>query len=441
MRERREVCYRRQMGQNEMMICVDSRREECYETRMMKYNEIPGLLKFAFRRMDDKCWFCYQITSCQPLARLVETQTLKAEPLRQLLHGMIQTFQGLGEYLLSEEQILLEPEFLYIDLDDWTPRLCLMPGKEGDFTREFSQLLQFLLEKTDHRDKEAVALIYGLYRESLKENYGFETFWERLADPEHKDAEQEEREEHSWSQKEEVREPEPALELDEKEAPAAGQSLMWGAYFLSIPFLALFLLWIWKGRQGLWQYGLVFGIGSTVLAAVLSFLSLVRQDTGSAVKRLQKDKGNRRKSEKNEDVPSWAMIFEAEEEGEGNEQEKPSEVSLEEDCTHTTLLWSQPKQEECFCLVSVDGKNENIAIRYYPFLIGKQENLSDHVLNRDTVSRLHIRLDREDEICHLTDLNSTNGTSVNGRRLEANETVALSLGDEIVIADQRFRFQ
>ena len=33
--------------------------------------------------------------------------------------------------------------------------------------------------------------------------------------------------------------------------------------------------------------------------------------------------------------------------------------------------------------------------RYYPFIIGKQENLVDHVLNRETVSRLHLRIDQK----------------------------------------------
>lgn len=445
MKESGEVCYRRQMGQNEMMICVDSKREGYYETRMLKHNEIPGLLKFSLRRMDDKCWFCYQITSRQPLVRLVETQPLKAEPLRRLLYGMIQTFLGLSEYLLSEEQILLEPEFLYIDLDDWTPKFCLMPGKEGDFSREFSQLLQFLLEKTDHRDKEAVALIYGLYRESLKENYGFEGLLERLAEPGRGDGEKE-KEYRNRKVESEVADVEaaPILELPEKEEQVSKQNLNPVVSFLSIPILALLLLWIWKGPQGLWEYGMFLGIGSTVLAVVLTVFYLWRQGIAGVVMKWNKDKKRPEKSEEKEAVPSWAMIFEAEEaaeEGSQKEQEEVLEVSLEEDGTHTTLLWSQPEKDGCRCLVSADGKNEDIEIRYYPFLIGKQENLSDYVLNRGTVSRLHIRLDREAEVCSLTDLNSTNGTSVNGRRLEANETVTLSSGDEILIADQRFRFQ
>ena len=55
---------------------------------------------------------------------------------------------------------------------------------------------------------------------------------------------------------------------------------------------------------------------------------------------------------------------------------------------------------------------EDILIPYFPFIIGKHEELVDYVLNRSTVSRLHVRIDREGEEYRITDLNSTNGTMV-----------------------------
>ena len=40
----------------------------------------------------------------------------------------------------------------------------------------------------------------------------------------------------------------------------------------------------------------------------------------------------------------------------------------------------------------------------------------------------------------ITDLNSTNGTSVNGHFLETNESMTISPGDQLSFADQRYRF-
>ena len=83
----------------------------------------------------------------------------------------------------------------------------------------------------------------------------------------------------------------------------------------------------------------------------------------------------------------------------------------------------------------------DILIPYFPFIIGKHEELVDYVLNRSTVSRLHVRIDREGEEYRITDLNSTNGTMVGGRLLEANETAGICTGDEICIADLYFTFR
>ena len=89
-------------------------------------------------------------------------------------------------------------------------------------------------------------------------------------------------------------------------------------------------------------------------------------------------------------------------------------------------------------LVSAGEENEDIAVGYVPFVIGKHTGLADYILNKSTVSRFHVRITEEDGQYFLTDLNSTNGTKVNGRLLAANEKVVLSQGDEVWIAEEKY---
>src|SRR5262245_28113613 len=49
------------------------------------------------------------------------------------------------------------------------------------------------------------------------------------------------------------------------------------------------------------------------------------------------------------------------------------------------------------------------------------------------VSSKHARVDRTSGSLHLTDLGSTNGTTVNGRKIEANSPVELKNGDKAMI--------
>ncbi len=71
-----------------------------------------------------------------------------------------------------------------------------------------------------------------------------------------------------------------------------------------------------------------------------------------------------------------------------------------------------------------------------PFVVGRDES-ADFTVDSSRVSRRHIVLDRQDGQFVLRDLESTNGTYVNGKRI--SETV-LADGDVVVMADFEMTF-
>ena len=72
------------------------------------------------------------------------------------------------------------------------------------------------------------------------------------------------------------------------------------------------------------------------------------------------------------------------------------------------------------------------------FLIGKKKDAVDGWLKVRGISRIHSRISREEDCYYLTDLNSTNGTYLNGGRLEVNEKARLRPGDTVGFADVRY---
>ncbi len=72
----------------------------------------------------------------------------------------------------------------------------------------------------------------------------------------------------------------------------------------------------------------------------------------------------------------------------------------------------------------------------FPFVIGRDES-ADFTVDSSRVSRRHVMLDRKGAGYVLRDLDSTNGTYVNGKRIGE---VDLSAGDVIVIADFELTF-
>ena len=82
----------------------------------------------------------------------------------------------------------------------------------------------------------------------------------------------------------------------------------------------------------------------------------------------------------------------------------------------------------------------DILLRPGALTIGRRPG-NDIVLPDAFVSGRHVEVICDDAGCRLTDLGSTNGTSVNGLRLEANQPQAVVDGDEVQIGQSTYRFE
>jgi DNA-binding winged helix-turn-helix (wHTH) protein len=84
-------------------------------------------------------------------------------------------------------------------------------------------------------------------------------------------------------------------------------------------------------------------------------------------------------------------------------------------------------------LVLLDGfvaTRQALSLDTYPFVIGRARECH-FVIDHTQVSRLHARLELDHEQITLIDLNSTNGTYVNGERLPPGQPRRLRAGDKI----------
>lgn len=406
-----EISYRREMKHNYLIIDPDESGHEGYESRMLVSNSIEGLLRFRLKYLDTKEYYYYDITSRQPLKRLLESRCISMTEIKRLIIQIVQTLDNLDTFLLREEQLLMEPEYIYITPESFDVNLCLVPGRVSCFPRAISELLQYLLGKVDHQDKECVVLAYGLYQESLKDNYGIEDLLKLILKTDTPPQEE------SSAKCEEIHEEMPVQEKEEgvaSERVSHSSSLWRISGFIITNILGFSGLYFILGLYRLLPYGIILFAGS----GYIWFYGAKKYESGKKVL-------------KEEPVlESWKLSF--------DEPEPKADMIAESGC-NTVLLANTNTSQEIRKLVSLDG-GEDILLPYFPFVIGKQEGIADYVLNKDTVSRLHVRLDHDEDGYKITDLNSTNGTAVNNQMLETNETVYLSSGDEIFVANVRFRF-
>lgn len=82
----------------------------------------------------------------------------------------------------------------------------------------------------------------------------------------------------------------------------------------------------------------------------------------------------------------------------------------------------------------------NIVLKDDNTIIGSNKAICDCVIDNQTISRNHVRVSKVDNRYYVTDLNSTNGTFVNGIRLIDNETKEIINGDELMIGRIKLKF-
>ena len=100
----------------------------------------------------------------------------------------------------------------------------------------------------------------------------------------------------------------------------------------------------------------------------------------------------------------------------------------------TTFL----KKSACLVLRSENSAYPSMEITGEQFLIGKKKDAVDGFIKARGISRLHGKISKENGLYYLTDLNSTNGTYLNGGRLEVNEKARIRPGDHVGFADVKY---
>ena len=482
--------FKREMNRNYMVLHPEKEIGGSYALRMLSENRINGLLPFQEKRIDGETFLYFNITSRQSLARMMEYRSFKAKEIRQITSDLIVTMTALERFLMDGDQLCLEPDMIYVDPDDLKANFCLLPGSESQFEEGFRKLARYILDHVDHTDGDAVVLAFALFRAGEKENlgirdlekclrtgekdgkednFGENTGREKLYETERKmvreygtgaagellryQGEKQNGSEgkHGSSESKKTDLSGETEELAEEKGLKHGKnvlSVLLGVLMASVPAAVYFI-----GGTGQileWKWGILAAEG-VLMAGVIFF----RVGNGE--------------EENEETEEDWEVEFREEEDRERggipDEGEKKNTLEnrvernwenesdiytdfndlrtdirqRESDEMHTVLLTGRQIYPATRRLVPENG-GEDVLVRYFPFIIGKNREISDFCLNLPQISRIHAKIEEDGDGYRITDLNSTNGTSVNGRFLETNESVHIEPGEMLSFADQRYRF-
>ncbi len=353
MKEGLQGKYIRDYLQTYMLLPFQSGIDDLYKLKMLENNNTSALLKVDLSVEGGEASCKYFVGGMKSMELVFRTLSIDNARLTAILKSFVAAFEETEELLLDPDDLVLDPECVFINISDYKAGFIYLPGFKKSVSKQAETFFEYMLNRVDYDDKKAVALLYDCYILVMKEERGIAALKERI----------------------------------EKEAPAPTRVL-------------------YKEK--------------TVTETEKEPIPLVAKPEPS--------------------IKSWFTgMFKKKKEREVGTVVKEPERFFGEDSQDTVLLTVR-KQECNPCLIGVNNDEKTI-IDKLPFMIGSLSGHTDYMPAGGNVSRLHAEFRKTEGGVALVDLNSTNGTKVNGEYLVPGEEYGLFNNDRISIAENEFIYK
>ncbi len=447
-----------------------------YQVDMIRMNRVPFLLPVETRRTDGRCHLYYTVTGSWQLKDLLDNKRFSGREYALLIENLMNALTGAEVYLLDTGQFVLDERHIYLN-DALEPQLMVLPVSCGFSVHQ--PLKELLLQMTVHRaqirEDGSGPLLSGILNALKQEPFNLYEFQKRFRVLGHGEAPPPPSAVpdslHTLLPPAQ-RGPAPAAGADSRLIPAApegetagggeeeqkrhrrGPGKPWPLPVLAAlgfqPVLAL-------GLYG--AYGPILGLtedfGTTAAALgllavcidglMLRALSGLKRSPSPAPRRAPGPKSpGRPEPAVAAAVPKGAVNFHKQRIGDAAvagrlspETEAllpPAASGGFTAATEVLTVWEAPPY-----LIRSGAVRHTIPLKQTAMVLGRQEDLVDTVVDDPTVGRMHAELRWENGRHGIRDMNSKNGTYINGHRLTGQDFHPIAVGDAIRLGSVEYR--
>ena len=397
-------------------MCVEEQKSilEKYELQMLMRCKVPGLLPMEIIVTEQGYRYLYDISGKQQIVDYLTGQKLGCVCLQNLLFCLQGVCSRIQEYLLREDGICLDLEFIYVNLEDGSLQFTYLPFYEKNLPRAFQECMEQLLRMIDHKDQEAVELGYQVYQLCIQDNISIGNVLDNVLG---KKQFQEEPLQLNREREQEVgvKCAKRAPEVEGTEENSYWQTREEKKFCNSSGFQQI----------------------SKIREMVKEYLSKWKQKYGCLwINKKEKTRNPKITQIKEDNRNHKKMMQEQMDDGrkDGSLIQKVSARPTE------ILEVSENKPLGKLVYQGSRGCND-IDVEGEYFLLGKNSAQVNGVIDAEGVSRLHARITRQEEGYFIEDLNSTNGTFKNGLRMQPYEKRRLEKDDELRFGKVEYIFQ
>lgn len=429
-----EISYIKDGNRNTMIIKDIKIEKNDYKLQMVLNNHIEGLVPISVESINNETMLYYDISSKTQMSNMFTRKQMSGKELYIFIKDIKMLSERMSEYLLTLDNIIFDTDLIFFNRQKGKYEFCYISENKEDYQVNLRTLFDKLLEYIDHNDKEAVLIAYGIQQMTTNADFTLQDLlkcaFENI---------QEYKKEKSSSEK--IR-AEDIVKIDVED----------------------------KNENSKEKHG-------------------IRKKNKKEDKKGNKKeniKQNEKKNEKKNILKSITGMFKRKDKYKTEEDldffdylEEEDSFVAEESGTYKaeaygeetykkemhknagdyfdnsiknfyvsnsqqfqedkTMVLINPLLSKDIKLVAVGTEIPiNIKPSNYPYIIGKSSSSSDFCIDSAVISRVHVRITEELGDFFVEDLNSTNGTFLNGEKLEPHKLLQIEVGDKITLANIDF---
>ncbi len=438
-----------------------------YQLEMLANNHIPGLLPSEVIRVNDEIRLSFDITSRISMKKLFERREVGREEFLNFLKQIIALLEGLDEYLLEGGGVVFDNQLIFVNPQDLSMAFAYLPFKEMSQTLENlkSLLLHSIIYdirfRNEPSDNFVQRLIELLKAQELNAS-ALKAYVKALEEKtfslpqsfSHELAQQQTKASGSVEPQKEQKVKTPFGSYPSKSYIILGSVL---AAFLILGIALSFTetLSIHNPDFFLSLFGyLMIGGAVTYLVYTKLFTQDKRapQEVSKQAAPIQPPKPKKnalymptqritpRLETKPTPIPPKSMAY-------VNKAFTPPEPGLNQARTeagvavedHTVLLDAAVLNHPYFKGLH-ENISETIVLFSFPFMMGRLDGQVDYCFKNPAVGKLHAEISKSPEGYFITDMNTRNGTLMEGERLEPTKVYKLENGTHVTFANEEFIF-
>ena len=373
-----------------------------YKLRMITDNKIKGLLQSRSGYEEGRQVIKYDITNKVSLRKCYKDRDITYAQIKALFEDICQVISEAEQYLLDEKNILLDPEYIFTDMESGELSFLYMPVEcPNNSENIYHKLADFMIDRINHKDELSVNVAYQFYSMSKEETFSIRLFINII------------NKEGALNKAKQIAEP---VVEDQ-----SGQVVQYDG----------------EEQQNIWLMPILLTVGSIIIPVVYYVIGdswlyssyLLILEVVMVISLLVCMIRNiyilwERRQEKTEAVQNKDISVE--EYWDGNDDtcyidDKTTYLDEGNTDTDVSLEWKEK------------GISKKYRITHYPVVIGKLINEVDCRIDDPSISRMHLKITNEHGKLFALDLNSTNGTCVDGRQLRPGEEVPIGFRSEIML--------